>query len=137
MANNFQNYYKKSKKKLSKEMINAIERGLKYSAKEYAEAIDFMKRSYDSYQEVFEDYHGVLSPATTGVADKGLKSTGSPEFCTVWTYMGIPSISLPLLTGLNNLPLGIQLVGEKLDDLRFFINFFPVFSFIKNKFWLK
>ena len=119
MANSFQAYYKKSKKKLSKEMISAIERGLKYSAKEYAESIDFMKRSYESYKEVFEDYHGVLSPSTTGVADKGIKSTGSPEFCTVWTYMGLPSISLPLLTGTNNLPLGIQLVGDKLDDLRF------------------
>ncbi|MDA7552030.1 amidase [Candidatus Pelagibacter sp.] len=119
MANNFENYYKQSKKKLSKEIIVAIERGQKYSAKEYAEAIDFMQRSYESYKEVFEDYHGVLSPATTGVADKGLKSTGSPEFCTIWTYMGLPSISLPLLTGTNNLPLGIQLVGDKLDDLRF------------------
>ena len=119
MANNFQNYYKKYKKKLSKEIISAIERGMKYSAKDYAEAIDFMKQSYDSYQEVFEDYHGVLSPATTGVADKGLKSTGSPEFCTVWTYMGVPSISLPLLTGSNNLPLGVQLVGDKFDDQRF------------------
>ena len=119
MANNFQNYYKKSKKKLSKEMIGAIERGLKYTAKDYAEAIDFMKRSYESYKEVFEDYHGVLTPSTTGVAPKGLKSTGSPEFCTTWTYMGLPSISLPLLTGANNLPLGIQLIGDKLDDLRF------------------
>ena len=119
MANNFQNYYKKSKKKLSKEMITAIERGLKYNAKDYAEAIDFMKRSYESYKEVFEDYHGILTPSTTGVAPKGLKSTGSPEFCTTWTYMGLPSISLPLLTGANNLPLGVQLIGDKLDDLRF------------------
>ena len=119
MANNFQNYYKKYKKKLSKEIISAIERGMKYSAKDYAEAIDFMKQSYESYQEVFEDYHGILSPATTGVADKGLKSTGSPEFCTVWTYMGVPSISLPLLTGSNNLPLGVQLAGDKFDDQRF------------------
>tara|TARA_B100000780_G_scaffold59087_1_gene37708 strand:- start:224 stop:1561 length:1338 start_codon:yes stop_codon:yes gene_type:complete len=119
MANNFQSYYKKSKKKLSKEMLSAIERGLKYTAKDYAEAIDFMKRSYESYREVFEDYHGVLTPATTGVADKGLKNTGSPEFCTIWTYMGLPSISLPLLAGTNNLPLGIQLIGDKLDDLRF------------------
>jgi len=119
MANNFQKYYKKSKKKLSKEMISAIERGLKYSAKEYADAIDFMKQSYKSYSDVFADYHGVLTPATTGVAPKGLKSTGSPEFCTVWTYMGLPTISLPLLTGANNLPLGVQLIGDKLDDLRF------------------
>ena len=50
---------------------------------------------------------------------KGLKSTGSPEFCTIWTYMGLPSISLPLLVGENNLPLGVQLIGDKLDDLRF------------------
>ena len=119
MANNFYEYYKKSKKKLSKEMTSAIERGLKYSSKEYVEAIDFMKQSYESYKEVFEDYHGILTPATTGVADKGLKSTGSPEFCTIWTYMGLPAISLPLLAGANNLPLGVQLIGDKLDDLRF------------------
>ena len=50
IANNFQAYYKKIKKKLSKEMRDAIERGLKYSAKDYAEAIDFMKQSYESYQ---------------------------------------------------------------------------------------
>ena len=119
MANNFQLYYKKYKKKLSKEMVSAIERGLKNSATEYAEAIDFMKRSYDSYKEVFEDYHGVLTPASSGVAPKGLGNTGSPEFSTVWTYLGLPSISLPLLTGKNDLPLGIQLIGDKYDDLRF------------------
>ena len=33
--------------------------------------------------------------------------------------MGLPAISLPLLTGENNLPLGVQLIGNKLDDLRF------------------
>ena len=67
---------------------------------------------------MFHDYHGVLTPASTGVAPEGLKSTGSPEFSTIWTYLGLPSISLPILEGSNNLPLGIQLVGEKLDDSR-------------------
>ncbi len=119
MANSYEIYYKKYKKKLSKEIISAISRGLKYSAKDYAEATDFMTRSYESYKEVFEDYHGVLTPSTSGVAPKGLKSTGSPEFCTIWTYMGLPAISLPLLKGENNLPLGIQLIGDKFDDLRF------------------
>ncbi len=119
MATSFQKYYKNSKNKLGKKLVEAIERGLKYSANQYTEAKDFMEQSYRSYSEVFEDYYGVITPASTGVADKGLKSTGSPEFCTVWTYMGLPTISLPLLTGGNNLPLGVQLVGDKLDDLRF------------------
>ena len=119
MANNFQVYYKKDKTKLSKEMRDAISRGMKYSAKEYADASDFMQQSYDSYSEVFEDYHGVITPSSSGVADKGLKSTGSSDFQKNWTYMGLPAISLPLLTGENDLPLGVQLIGNKLDDLRF------------------
>ena len=119
LANNFSVYYKKYKKKLSKYMQDAIANGNKHSAKEYAEAIDFMKRSYESYQEVFEDYHGILSPSSPGVAPKGLKSTGTAEFNKVWSYMGTPCISLPLLEGENNLPLGVQMIGDKYDDHRF------------------
>jgi len=119
LANNFSIYYKKFKNKLSKYMQTAIANGNKHSAKEYAEAIDFMKRSYESYKEVFEDYHGVLSPSSPGVAPKGLKSTGTAEFNRVWSYLGTPCISLPLLAGENNLPLGVQLIGDRYDDHRF------------------
>ena len=119
LANNFGLYYKKYKKKLSKPMQDAIVKGNKHSSKEYAEALDFMKRSYESYEEVFEDYHGVLSPSSPGVAPKSLKSTGSAEFNKVWSYLGTPCISLPLLQGEANMPLGVQLTGAKYDDHRF------------------
>ena len=33
--------------------------------------------------------------------------------------MGVPVIALPLLQGENNLPLGVQLIGDKYDDQRF------------------
>ena len=62
-------------------------KGNKHSVKEYAEAIDFMKRSYESYQEVFEDYHGVLSPLVQ-VWHQKVKSTGTAEFNKVWSYLG-------------------------------------------------
>ena len=119
LANNFQDYYKKSKNKLSKEIKTAISRGMKYSAKEYAKAIDFMKISYESYKKIFKDYNGVLTPCSTGVADKGIKSTGRADFNKYWSFMGVPAIALPLLQGENNLPLGVQLIGDKYDDLRF------------------
>ena len=119
MANSFQKFYKQSKDKLGKKLLEAIERGLKYSAGEYNEAKDFMEQSYRSYAEVFEDYHGIITPSSTGVADKGLKSTGSADFNKVWSYLHTPAISLPLLQGENNLPLGLQLIGDKYDDQRF------------------
>ena len=33
--------------------------------------------------------------------------------------MGLPALNLPVLNGENNLPLGLQLIGNKFDDLRF------------------
>ena len=119
LANNFSVYYKKYKSKLSKFMQSAIAKGNKYTAKEYAEAIDFKKQSYESYQEVFEDYHGVITPSSPGVAPKGLTNTGTAEFNKVWSYLGTPCISLPLLEGENKLPLGVQLVGDRYGDHRF------------------
>jgi Asp-tRNA(Asn)/Glu-tRNA(Gln) amidotransferase A subunit family amidase len=119
LANNFGLYFKKYKKKLSKYMQDAILKGNKHSAKDYAEAIDFMKRSYASYEEVFEDYHGVLTPSSPGVAPKSLKSTGTAEFNKVWSYLGTPCISLPLLQGEGDMPLGVQLIGARYDDHRF------------------
>ena len=119
MARSFSDYYRLSKKSLGKNLIKAIERGKKYSAYEYGEAIDFRSRAYESYKEVFDDYYGVITPSSLGVADKGLGSTGSPELSTIWTYMGLPTLNLPVLSGENNLPLGLQIIGNKFDDLRF------------------
>ncbi len=50
---------------------------------------------------------------------KSLKTTGSAEFNKVWSYLGTPCISLPLLQGDANMPLGVQLTGAKYDDHRF------------------
>ena len=64
MARSFSDYYRLSKKSLGKNLIKAIERGKKYSAYEYGEAIDFRSRAYESYKEVFDDYYGVITPSS-------------------------------------------------------------------------
>ena len=118
MAYAFSDYYKNYKNKLGKELVKAIERGQNYKSRDYVEAVENRDYFYKIFSEVFNDYHAILTPAASGVAPKGLKSTGSPEFSTIWTFLGMPSISLPLLSGSNNLPLGVQVVGEKFDDAR-------------------
>ena len=68
--------------------------------------------------EIISEYDASLTPATLGEAPVGLDSTGSPIFCTPWTFCGMPSVTLPLLQGSNNMPIGVQLVSEKGDDAR-------------------
>ena len=77
MAYSFSDYYKNSKNKLGKELVKAIERGFKYKSKDYVEAVENRDYFYKLFSEVFNDYHGILSPSSTGVAPKGLNSTGS------------------------------------------------------------
>ena len=64
------------------------------------------------------EYDAIITPAATGEAPVGLESTGNPVFCTPWTLAGLPSISLPLLGGTNDMPVGVQLVAAKGDDAR-------------------
>ena len=59
----------------------------------------------------------ILTPAATGEAPVG-EPTGDPSFSTIWTYCGVPAVTLPLLTGANGLPIGVQLVGRLYYDGR-------------------
>ena len=122
MARSFSGEYKKSKNKLSDKIIEAIERGMKYTSVEYNDALLKIDAANTYFKQFFYDYDAILTPSATGEAPKGLEFTGNPIFCTMWTYCGMPSISLPLLQGKNGLPIGVQLVSSMFDDERLFRN---------------
>ena len=122
MARSFSAEYTKSKHKLSNNIIEAIERGMKYTAVEYNNALSKIDAANIYFNQFFYDYDAILTPSASGEAPKGLKSTGNPIFCTIWTFCGMPCISLPLLQGNNGLPIGVQLVSSLFDDERLFRN---------------
>ena len=122
MAQSFSAEYKSSKNKLSDKIIEAIERGMKYTSVEYNDARSKIEVANAYFNQFFHDYDAILTPSANGEAPKGLESTGDPIFSTIWTFCGMPSISLPLLQGKNGLPVGIQLVSSLYDDERLFRN---------------
>ena len=122
MASSFSKEYKNSKNNLSDKIIEAIERGMRYTSVEYNNAISQIDVANAYFKQFFHDYDAILTPSANGEASQGLLSTGDPIFSTVWTYCGMPSISLPLLQGKNKLPIGIQLVSSLYDDERLFRN---------------
>ena len=122
MARSFSEEYKKSKDKLSDTIIETIERGQKYTAVEYNDALSKIDVANSYFNQFFYDYDAILTPSAVGEAPKGLKSTGNPIFCTIWTFCGMPCITLPLFQGKNGLPIGVQLVSSLFDDERLFRN---------------
>jgi Asp-tRNA(Asn)/Glu-tRNA(Gln) amidotransferase A subunit family amidase len=64
-------------------------------------------------------YDAVLTLATTGEAPTP-ETTGDPVFCTRWSLVGAPAVTIPAGRGPSGLPLGVQLVGAPGDDRRLF-----------------
>ena len=122
LARSFARYYAGAPDQLSDVLRGMIERGQQVTALDYNNAVGRVAHLNASLQELFEEFDAILTPATAGPAPAGLDSTGSPIFCTLWTYLGTPAISLPLLQGANELPLGVQLVAARHDDARLLRN---------------
>ncbi len=72
-------------------------------------------RAFDGH---FADFDAILCPAALGAAPQGLGSTGNPIMQTVWSFSGLPAVSLPLLTLSGAMPLGVQAVAGRHDDAR-------------------
>ncbi|MFQ6019020.1 MAG: amidase [Kiloniellaceae bacterium] len=118
LAKNFAGYYARGKEELSAVLRDMIENGQEVRAVDYNRAVDWRGVLNAGLDRVFERYDAIMTPATAGEAPAGLESTGSPVFCTLWTYCGTPAVTLPLMEGPSGLPLGVQLVGPRGDDAR-------------------
>jgi Asp-tRNA(Asn)/Glu-tRNA(Gln) amidotransferase A subunit family amidase len=118
IARNFAGEYERGRDQLSERLRGIIEHGRSALAIDYALALDRVPALRAALDPLFDRYDTIVTPATTGQAPRGLEATGSPVFCTIWTLLGLPAVTLPLLTGADGMPIGVQLVGRFGDDAR-------------------
>jgi Asp-tRNA(Asn)/Glu-tRNA(Gln) amidotransferase A subunit family amidase len=119
MAFNLEPLYKAGKDQLSERLRGIIERGREVKAVDHQRAVRNAAAAAASFDELFmERYDAILTPPALGTAPKGLGATGDPVFCVLWTLLGLPAVTLPLMRGANGLPLGVQLVGRRNFDAR-------------------
>ncbi len=102
---------------VSKQLTKRIEAGRRVNAVDYVAALNARKEYYETVQELFTDYGTILTPAALGPAPRDHNTTGDPVFCAFWTYLGVPTVTLPLLEA-DGMPLGVQLIGPRGDDGR-------------------
>jgi Asp-tRNA(Asn)/Glu-tRNA(Gln) amidotransferase A subunit family amidase len=119
MAANLEPLWREGAEKLSEKLRALLERGKEARALDYQRALRRIVPTVEGFDDLFmQRYDAILTPPALGTAPKGLGSTGDPAFCSVWTLLGMPAITLPLMQGENGLPLGVQLVGRRGYDAR-------------------
>jgi len=94
-----------------------IAEGRAVTAVDYNTAVEMREVLNAGLDQIFARYDAIITPATPGPAPQGLENTGDPVFNSLWTYCGVPCVSLPLLD-VEGMPLGVQLVGPRLNDGR-------------------
>ena len=97
---------------LSIHIQELVARGLKHSAPAYIAAKFLQKKLRTSIGTYFDEFDAFLMAPASGEAPKSLVSTGDPIFCALWSFLGIPSITIPVTKSKNGLPLGVQLIGN-------------------------
>ncbi|HYS50681.1 MAG TPA: amidase [Burkholderiales bacterium] len=96
----------------------AIDEGLAMSHDDYRGALVRRAALAELALDLFEDCDALASLPAPGAAPERIDVTGDPSFCTLWTLLGFPALTLP--TGLSDggMPYGMQLAGPAGGDDR-------------------
>ena len=108
-------YRDRDASKLSEPALERLKQAEAMTLDDYRGLLRGRAQARARYAEVAADAGATLSLSAPGAAPVGIGWTGEPA-CTVHTsYLGIPSISLPLFRD-EGLPLGLQVVGFENRD---------------------
>jgi len=102
--------------RLSPKLREFLRAGAKVTPNRLAAAREQAERCRREIDATFEQVDVLLTPAAVGEAPEGLGATGDPIFCRIWTLLGVPCLSLPVLKGPAGLPIGLQIVGRRGRD---------------------
>lgn len=118
MARNVGHYVDRAPEQMSDRLRELVDSGRGVRAVDYQAARDMRLALRDALDPVFHRFDALLTPAVPGEAPVAEEGTGDPSFCGLWSFCGLPALSLPLLTGPSGLPVGVQLVGQHGQDAR-------------------
>lgn len=95
---------------LGKNMHERIKMTKTMTVQDYNAALAQRESASALYAKLADVCDGCITLSSIGAAPLGLSSTGNPVFAVPFTFLRVPSLSLPLLKE-QNLPLGFQLAG--------------------------
>lgn len=99
-------------KKLSPILLKQLELGEKIPYSQYEQDLLNSKQAQSMVAALFHDQVDVIiAPSAIGEAPLLKDGTGDPVFCRMWTLLGLPCININIASGINGLPVGVQLIA--------------------------
>lgn len=99
-----------------------VDRGDRCLAAEYLAALEAKAEALQVLVPLAAVTDLILAPSALGVAPVGLDFTGDPVMCRPWTLLGLPAANVPAWRRPDGLPVGVQLIGTRRDDLSYLTN---------------
>lgn len=78
---------------------------------QYDEARGLSRQGRAAARDFFAQVDVVASFAAPGTAPDTMDSTGDSKFNRLWTLLGVPCLTIPVVRGPRNLPVGIQIIA--------------------------
>ena len=128
-AYDLKTHFKKWKDQMSPTLVKFIEAGSTYSILDYLKAIDLRKKMYGEICRFFNDYDLLITPTMavlpfdkgtdgpTVINGKGVPPTGFTAFTFPFNLTGHPAASIPCGWSSDNLPVGMQIIGNRFNEL--------------------
>jgi Asp-tRNA(Asn)/Glu-tRNA(Gln) amidotransferase A subunit family amidase len=115
-ARHFRDVRERHRDLISARMNELLDEGAAIPHGQYEEALGTATALRRAYASFVAAYDAVLTLPAPGEAPPTLEETGNPAFCTIWTLLGAPAITIPVGLGPAGLPLGLQIVGARGED---------------------
>jgi Asp-tRNA(Asn)/Glu-tRNA(Gln) amidotransferase A subunit family amidase len=118
LATNLGSAYESRPEALRAATRDRVRAGLSIEPSAVKRALARVKEQGQHLRQLFQDYDALLTLAAPGEAPVGLSSTGNAVFSAIWTLMGVPALTLPMLEGENGMPIGVQVIGARGADAK-------------------
>ncbi len=105
-----------------------IKSGKSISASDYIRSLKLVSQFRKDIKKSLENFDVIIMPTNNDLVPKDRKTTGDSKFQSPWSAAGLPAISIPSGIDSNGMPLGIQVVGNFLNDYKLL----KVSNWIKN-----
>ena len=104
--------------RLSPTLGHKLSQAVRWTRTRYLDAL----RTADECRRMLEDgLRGcdvLVTPSAEGEAPRGLENIGRTAFHQMWTLLHVPSVAIPTFTGQAGLPMGVQVIAARGEDVR-------------------